>query len=283
MAHVFERLLLATEHGDFDLGAERLAFALAGTCSLPLAAVLPIVSNPEYEALAPQIAAQAEAQASERVRQLAADARRSGVSLDLQVRRGPELYEEILDEAVARGTDLLVIRRRGRRGFLARLLVGEMVAKVVSHAPCSVLVTPRQARMWSRRVLVAVDPAQNDADVIRQAVGVAAQCRLPLTALAVIEAEAAPQRADAERAVQVALTLARAAGLDAEGRVLAGRPHEQILQTAASAGADLIVVGRHGPENLTQVWLGGVTQKVIGLTEQPVLVAIGQETSKDLP
>jgi hypothetical protein len=72
MAHVFSRLLLATEHSEHDSGAEALAFALAQRCALPLAAVLPIVSNSEYEALAPQLAAHAEARAGESLRALAA-------------------------------------------------------------------------------------------------------------------------------------------------------------------------------------------------------------------
>lgn len=49
MAPPFTRLLLASEHTDFDRGAEALAFALAQRCGLPLAAVLPVTSNPEYE------------------------------------------------------------------------------------------------------------------------------------------------------------------------------------------------------------------------------------------
>ena len=131
---------------------------MAQHCGLPLAAVLPIVSNPEYEALAPQLAAHTEAQAGQRIQALLGDAQRAGVVLELQTRRGPEPYREIVDEARERHTDLIVIRRRGKRGLLANLLVGDMVRNVVAHAPCSVLVVPRASQMWSRRVLVALDP-----------------------------------------------------------------------------------------------------------------------------
>ena len=37
MSAVFHHLLLATEHSEFDSGAEALAFALARRCQLPLA------------------------------------------------------------------------------------------------------------------------------------------------------------------------------------------------------------------------------------------------------
>ena len=52
--------------------------------------------------------------------------------IDLRVRRGDELYRQIVDEARERKTELIVLRRRGKRGFLANLLVGEMVSKVLA-------------------------------------------------------------------------------------------------------------------------------------------------------
>ncbi|HSQ72951.1 MAG TPA: universal stress protein, partial [Rubrivivax sp.] len=119
MAHTFSRLLLATEHGEFDTGAEALAFAMAQRCALPLAAVMPVVSNPEFEAVAPQLAAQADAEASERRMQLEMRARAAGVAMTLRVRHGPEPFVEIDDEAREIGADLIVIRRRGKRALLA--------------------------------------------------------------------------------------------------------------------------------------------------------------------
>ncbi|MDO8250403.1 MAG: universal stress protein, partial [Rhodoferax sp.] len=148
MASLFTRLLLATEHSEFDTGAENMAFALAKRCQLPLAAVLPLVSNPEYEALAPQIAARAEGEAAVKIAQLRAQAQDEGVAIELRVRRGEEPYREIVEEAREQASDLIIIRRRGKRSFLANLLVGEMVSKVVAHAPCHVLIVPREARMW---------------------------------------------------------------------------------------------------------------------------------------
>lgn len=277
MTHAFSHLLLATEHSEQDAGAETLAFAMAQRCGLPLAAVMPIVSNPEYEALAPQIAAHAEAQAGLRMQALQAEARRVGLTLDLQARRGPEPYREIVDEAAARGSDLIVIRRRGRRGLLARLLVGEMVRNVVAHAPCSVLVVPRSARLWSHRVLVAMDPLAPDTALVASAAAIAAECRLPLTVLCVTEPAAdAVQRA--ERALLRAASTARALGVEPHTLTRIGRPHAEIVAAAHQLSCDLLVIGRHGSDSLAHAWLGGVAQKVIGLAEQPVLVAVTSPT-----
>jgi nucleotide-binding universal stress UspA family protein len=283
MANVFTRILLATEHSEHDVGAELLAFALARRCALPLAAVLPIVSNPEYEALAPQLAAHAEAQAGERMRSLADEAQRAGVELELQARRGPEPYREIVDEAAARRADLIVIRRRGKRGLLANLLLGEMVRNVVTHAPCSVLVVPRAAQMWSQRVLVATDPLTADMTPVATAAAIAAECGLPLTVICVTE-PAADAMEKAEKALQKAWSTARAFDVPTDALVRIGRPHEQIIAAAQQLGADLLVIGRHGDDSMPRAWLGGIAQKVIGLADRPVLVsASGPATPASKP
>ena len=160
MATVFQRLLLATERTEFDAGAERLALALARHCAAPLGVVMPLLSNPEFEAQAPALAERAEREAAARLVALRQQAETAGITIDLRVRRGAELWREIVDEAHARSSDLLVLRRRGQRGFLARMLVGEMVGQVLAHAPCCALVVPRDAQMWTRRVLVAAEPGE---------------------------------------------------------------------------------------------------------------------------
>src|SRR5512134_2569231 len=99
LTHTFSRLLLATEHGEFDAGSEALAFVMAQRCGLPLAAVLPVVSNPEFEAVAPELAAKADAEASVRREQLESRARAAGVTMALRVRHGAEPYAEIVEEA----------------------------------------------------------------------------------------------------------------------------------------------------------------------------------------
>ncbi|EHR72117.1 universal stress protein UspA-like protein [Burkholderiales bacterium JOSHI_001] len=276
MAHPFNRLLLATEHSEYDDGAERVALAMAARCGLPLAVVLPLTSNPEFESVAPQLAAQAEAQAAVHLQALQAAARVAGVTLQSRVRRGPEPDQEIVAEARDGGSDLIVTRRRGKRGFFARLLVGEMVSRVVAHAPCSVLLVPRAGAMWSRAVLLALDPQAEAAQRGLQtdtAVAVAAECGLPLQVVAVAEVDEAAARA----AVDAALAVARARDLPCQGSVRRGKVHEQIVAAADAAQADLIVMGRHSAALGGRAFLGGTAQKVIGLAERPVLVVIAKE------
>ncbi|MCW5634545.1 MAG: universal stress protein [Rubrivivax sp.] len=275
-------LLLATQHTEQDAGAEALALALAQRRGAPLAVVLPIESNAELEMAAPDVAARADDEAGRRREALEAQARAAGVALELRVRRGPLPHAEILDEAKARGAALLVIRRRGRRGLLANLLVGEMVRNVVAHAPCSVLVVPRAAAMWQRRVLVSLDPTSPDMTPVSTAAAIAAECGLPLSVLAVA-GPAAEAMQHAERALQQAWSAARGFGVAVDAATRVGRPHEQVVAGAKQLGADLLVIGRHGSDSLAHAWLGGVAQKVIGLAEQPVLVCITPSPSSTGP
>ena len=75
----WSRLLLATEHTEFDVGAERVALELARRRGVPLAGVFPIVSNIEYESVAPELVAKMEAHVHARLVALQEDAARAGV------------------------------------------------------------------------------------------------------------------------------------------------------------------------------------------------------------
>lgn len=174
----FNRLLLATECSEFDRAAEKMAFTLAQHCRLPLAAVLPMVSNPEFEAFAPEIAARVDAEAAQKLTRLHQQAADAGVAMTVTVRRGEELATEIVEESHAVGCDMLIIRRRGKRGFLANLLIGEMVTRVVAHAPCPVLIVPQESAVWSQGIMVALDA--DNISAVTTAEQIAAQCGLPL-------------------------------------------------------------------------------------------------------
>jgi nucleotide-binding universal stress UspA family protein len=278
MASLFTRLLLATERSEFDIGAENMALAMAKRCQLPLAVVLPLVSNPEYEALAPQIAARAESEAAIGIARLRVQALAEGVAIELRVRRGEEPYREIVEEARAQASDLIIIRRRGKRSFLANLLVGEMVSKVVAHAPCHVLIVPREASMWNQRVLVAAEATEQGRQVVATAVAVAAQCALPLHLVNVIPAEGLRTAADAF--ISAMLNQARLGGVAAQGEVRVGKPYTEILASRAMSQADLIVMGSRSDGHIGRALVGGVAQKVMGLSDAPVLVLHSQPSKE---
>lgn len=270
MSQLFTRLLLATEHTEFDAGAEAVAIGMAQRCQLPLATVLPLVSNPEYEALAPEIATRAEQDAAAKIVKIRAKAQAQGVAIDLHVRRGEEPYQEIIAEARERNTELIIVRRRGKRGFLANLLVGEMVSKVLAHAPCHVLFVPREASMWSQAVMVAAEPGAQGLRLVKTAAAVAAECGLPLHLVYVTTGQA--KAPDTDSFLADAAAAAQQLGISLQVDVRSGKAFTEILASTAAGKADLLVIGSRSDSHIGRAMIGGVAQKIIGLSDKPVLV-----------
>jgi nucleotide-binding universal stress UspA family protein len=271
MRTVFETPMLATELSEFDEGAQRVALELARRLGRPLAVLLPLLSNAEFEVSAPDLSARIERQFHQKLEALNAAATAQSVKCECIVRRGADLAKEIVTAAIERETDLLVIRRRGTRSFLANLLVGEMVSAVLAHAPCPVLLVPRAARLWTHGILAAVDGSRMTERVATLAAAVAAADRLPLT-LACVAVDTGP--AACARAEQVLERARAAVGSEpAAAAVIVGEAHREIMGQALRVGADLIVIGRCGDSAPDRGVLGRTAKKVLGAAEGPVLVA----------
>ena len=75
--------------------------------------------------------------------------------------------------------------------------------------------------------------------------------------------------------LEVRLEQARAKVAEAGGRVraelLEGAPYRVVLDWAKEYGADLIVIGTHGHTGFTHALLGSVTERVVRMSECPVL------------
>lgn len=244
MNYPFNRILLATEHTEFDTGAERLAFAMAKRCGLPLLVVVPMLDNPEYEAEMPELVLRDEQEVAGKIAALRKQAEAAGIQLDVRVRRCSEIHSGIVDEANESKTDLIVIRRRGKPSFLARLLVGEMVSKVIRDTTCSVLLVPRAAEFWSKRVLAAVGDTPAAPVIAKTAGTIAGICGIPLTVLSVATDSDAESLSKTKSLNTLNVALASAVSNQASGAVRSGQLVEQTVAAVKELGADLVVVGR---------------------------------------
>lgn len=269
----WRRILLATEHTPFDVGAERLAIALGRNSPNPLAIVVPLVSNDELLAEAPAVAERLDAEASERRSELLRTAEEAGVRVDVRIREDAEGSRAIVECARELDADLLVIRRRGRRSFLARVMIGEMAGNVASTAPCDVLMVPRACQPWKAAVLAAVDVSATALRVAATAARIAKAFALPLHLTSVAADDSLHAVAQAQQALRQVVDALAHEGVAAAGGVRTGRPHEEIVAAAIGSGADLVVVGRRGGSGtLRRALLGSTAQKVVGLANCPVLV-----------
>ncbi|MEF8777582.1 MAG: universal stress protein [Natronomonas sp.] len=75
-----------------------------------------------------------------------------------------------------------------------------------------------------------------------------------------------------EEAVEEILETASNAGIEAEGVVEHGVPHEEILAYAESADAGLIVIGSKNRSGEYRRLLGSVAERVTRMAERPVTV-----------
>jgi len=283
-----ERILLSTDGSEYSEGAIREAIRLSKKCSSRLSIISVIETNPELEAIAPQVTEKAERAVKAHLDTVQARAKQEGVESEVVIHEGEDSYKYIVDEAARRKSTMVVMGRRGRTG-LKRLMMGSVTARVIGHAPCNVLVVPKAAHFECKNILVATDGSRFGDAAAREAIGMAKQCKSRLTILSVAPSEsvspmdivhsqmqrdliAAQELTMAEANVKKAKAAAAKDGVDAEGMIYGGKPPEAIIQAAKDISADLIVLGSHGKTGVEKLLMGSVAERVIVLASCGVLV-----------
>jgi len=74
---------------------------------------------------------------------------------------------------------------------------------------------------------------------------------------------------------------AKAAGVDAEEKLIEGTPSKVILQEADAGGYDVIVMGSLGRTGISKLLMGSVAEKIVQNAKCPVLVAKSPIVTKD--
>lgn len=190
--------------------------------------------------------------------------------------------------------DLVVLGTHGRSG-LRRWIMGSVAEAVLSRSPSPVMVVHEayeppvlqpEAALY-KHLLVAIDgslcsqQATNYGLRLAQALGaevtflsvVSALTRpqgagLPLSqALSLVEEDAQTQ---AEALLEQAQTQAQQAGVNAQVKLMQGRPVETIVQQALLH--DLLVMGTHGRTGLDKLMMGSVAEGVVRRSQKPVVV-----------
>jgi len=287
-----EKLLLATDGSQFSEGAIREAISLARKCSSRLSAISVIETNPEYETIAPQLLEKSERAARTHLESVKAQAKKEGVDCSTSILEGEDSYNYIAEEAKKNDVSMIIMGRRGRTG-LKRLAMGSTAARVIGHAPCSVLVVPRAAIVEFKSIVVATDGSPYSIAAASEAIGIAKKNNSKLTVISVVPAElASPTDIDfaatgrellAEKEMQVAEKNAKAVkeaalkeGIAVQAFIMTGKPADAIIETAKDKNADLIVVGSHGRTGIERLLMGSVAERVIVMSSCAVLVAKGK-------
>jgi len=270
----FERVLLATDGSEWSAGAERIAVALCTEHRAHLH-VLSAISTPgEAGWLGKPNDVEAERQSKETLQRVEKLAREAGLACTGHLRCGDDPYEVIVQTARELSSDVVVMGRRGRRG-LARLMLGDATAKVIGYAPCSVLVVPEDAHMWSS-ILVATDGSRFSDMAAVAAVELAKTGSVPLTVLSVkVPVHSARRQDEAQPIVDRVLEFIADQEVVASGLVASGVADDTIVEVAHERNLGLIVLGNFGRTGIGRMLFGSKAERVINQATTPVLIARG--------
>jgi len=268
----FEKILVATDGSSFSADAVKVAIAMCVKSGAHLYPFSMVLTNPEYEALAPELVQKASEDVKAHLDAIVAEANQQGVGSTITMRPGDRPHAEIVAAAEEINADLIVMGQQGRRG-LARMMVGDATFRVIGSATCSVLSVPVSAGMWRHRILLGTDGSRFADAAAVSAAKIAHCCVAPITVVSALVPSHSKQRQQEGRdAVERTTAQLRQEGLDVEGVVLPGEADDVIIRLAKEKGADLIVVGTHGRTGFGKVLLGSVSERVIGKAKCAVLV-----------
>jgi len=193
----------------------------------------------------------------------------------------------IIDQALSKRADLIVVGTHGLRGF-KRLVLGSVTESVLRDAPCPVLTVPPHApatvaeTVTFKRILCPIDFSSSALlalgfalDLARQADGRVKLLHaiewLPEEEPGITSHFDIPEVRDAQERLRNVVSDESRTWVEIQDVVAFGSPDRQILRAAETKPADLIVMGAQGRSGIGLALLGSTTQRVVRGAMCPVL------------
>lgn len=234
---------------------------------------------------------QLENQAGEQFEKIISENRSAGLDINYIIQRGFSPYEEILRFAEDNQVDLIVMGTHGRTA-LSRFFLGSVTTKVVHHAPCPVMTVRMDAKEPAKaimpkfkRLLVPTDFTEPSNKALQLACGLLEEGGT-IFLLHVIEGlvqpafiaadgelilEITPQIRDNSEALLKQAAAQVPAGIDVQIVTREGAIAHEILEFAEGQNIDLIVMGTHGQNMLSHLFIGSEANRVIRKANCPVI------------
>ena len=264
-----EKLLLSTDGTEHSEGAIREAIKFAAKCSSEIYVCMSIESNPEYETIGANYFKIEEDAARKHLESIKARAAKEGLTCETLFHQTLPPEQAIVKEAADKQVDMIIIGRHGYQG-VAKLLIGEVAAKIVADAPCKVLVVPKAAQIGYKKILVATDGSPHAIAAVNEAIAIAKKTGSDILALSAMRDE--KDQEEAKKLTDTVLELAQKEGVSGAAMTPKGKPFNVIIETAGGTGVDLIVMGTYGKTGVKKLLMGSSTEKVIGNAGCAVLV-----------
>jgi nucleotide-binding universal stress UspA family protein len=265
----WDKLMACTDGSAEGQNAVAVTLELARVCGSQVSAVQVLEVPAEFQAVAPDLRGTLEKEVQKNIEALKAAAARLGVPLKAVVIRGQAPHAAIVATVEEIRPNLVVMGRCGKSA-LARIVMGNVTARVIGLSPVNVLVVPRGAALAFQRLLVASDGSPYSEAAWELALAMAKQAKSQLIGVAV-----APEERDIREAkaiIQQMRTAANRARVPLKEVSPRGVPAAVgIVQQAIQNEVDLIIMGSYGRTGLKKLLMGSVTEKVISRSPCPIL------------
>jgi nucleotide-binding universal stress UspA family protein len=221
--------------------------------------------------------AEMDAEARDRVRRVIEEELGNEASggVEVEVGRGPAAGV-LIERARRPNAGILVVGARGLGGFDG-LLLGSVSQQCAEHAPCPVVIVrgaPERAASGPRTVIAGLDGSATSTSALRRGAQLArdAEGGRVVAIHAAGGTASAPLVGDAGRALEEWCEPLRSMGVDHESRVEGGDARSVLVDAAATADADLMVVGSRGLGPVRGLLLGSVAGYIVRYA--PLSVAV---------
>ncbi len=195
-----------------------------------------------------------------------------------------EPYDQIVQVAEDENCDLIVMGKHGRSGR-ERALMGCVTARVIGHTKKHVLVVPEQSGLAWDTVLLATDGSKSSDVAFDLALDIAKDRSAKLIAVSAFNpnrdndhfALAASTVRELELKAQTILAEAKEKatkqGVTIQTIAKQGEAHHIITATASEHEATVVVMGTYGRKGISRLLMGSITERTIGYSPCPVIVA----------
>lgn len=167
----------------------------------------------------------------------------------------------------ARTADLVVMGHRGVNARFSTGLLGSTAESVTRKSPRPVLVSPG-AFEEIQKPLLAYDGSERGSAALHAAAEFCRYLELPLTVIHVSRDQAA-----GATVLDEANRYLAAYGLQVTSELVAGPPHDLIVETLRERDFDLLFIGAFGHSRIVEMVLGSTTEFVLRNSPVPVFLS----------
>lgn len=133
-------IIVAVDNSSHSAAALDEAFGLAKVCSTHLYALSVVEANTEFVSLAPEAVEKMGKAVKTLLDSVVARAKKEKIKCSVISHTGDNPAQFIVQDAKKLKADMIIMGKHGARKRLTKFVMGSVTAKVLSHAPCNVLV-----------------------------------------------------------------------------------------------------------------------------------------------